>query len=319
MLSEFDLIERFFKAQSVKDEGTRLAIGDDCALLAINDQEELAVTTDTLVEGVHFLPQADPENLGFKALAVNLSDLAAMGARPRWATLALTLPAADENWLEKFSTGFMGLAAKYAVELIGGDTTRGPLTMTVQALGTVSKGQALRRSAAKSGDLIYVTGRLGEGGLGLKIAQGATRVLDANALNHYHRPLPRVEIGQKLLGLAHACIDISDGLAQDLGHILAASRVGATIEWETMPLSRAVLEFIRETQEWEFPLRAGDDYELCFTLPPAKQQRLETLIAKGEMDAACIGRIEAKPGLRLRKGSAVVELAGKGYRHFGAP
>ena len=234
------------------------------------------MTADTMVEGVHFLPDFDPESLGHKLLAVNLSDLAAMGAEPKWATLALTLPRCDEVWLQGFARGFFDLAARYGIELIGGDTTRGPLTITVQALGLVARDRALRRSGALPGDLIYLTGELGAAGLGLRILQGGTAIEDPSAIRRLERPEPRVDIGLKLRGLANSCIDVSDGLAADLWHILEASGVGATLDWEQLPLPDGVRRYLAETGDWRMPLSAGYDYELCFTVPPANGDELES-------------------------------------------
>ncbi|MDD1632430.1 MAG: thiamine-phosphate kinase, partial [Methylococcaceae bacterium] len=222
-LTEFSLIERFFIRQTVKNSSTRLSIGDDCALLSLPDGYELAVTTDTMVENVHFFAGTDPEQLGHKLLAVNLSDLASMGAKPVSVMLALTLPKVDENWLTAFAKGFLSLAERYSVDLIGGDTTSGPLTLTVQAMGLVPQGKALLRSSALPGDLVYVTGSLGDAGLGLKISQGYHCTNPDAALQRFNQPDPRIEAGLALAGIANACIDISDGLAGDLGHILEQS------------------------------------------------------------------------------------------------
>jgi thiamine-monophosphate kinase len=213
LISEFSLIDRFFKRHSVNKDVTRLGIGDDCALLSIPTGYELAVTTDTMVENVHFFADCNPFDLGYKLLAVNLSDLASMGAKPLAVTLALTLPKVDETWLTQFAAGFFALADKYHVDLIGGDTTSGPLTLTVTALGLVPTGQALKRSTAKSGDIICVTGYLGDAGLGLKINQGYDCKQPDAALKRFNQPDPQVETGQALIGIANACIDISDGLA----------------------------------------------------------------------------------------------------------
>ena len=253
-VSEFALIQRFFTQQPVKNPSTRLGIGDDCALLAVPEGFELAITTDTMVENVHFFAGTDPELLGHKLLAVNLSDLAAMGAKPVSVTLALTLPKVDETWLTAFAKGFLNLAERYSVDLIGGDTTSGPLTLTVQAMGLVPKGQALRRSAARPGDFIYMTGCLGDAGLGLKIKQGYNCADSDAALTRFNRPEPQIGAGLALIGIANACIDISDGLAGDLGHILEQSRVGACLDWEALPLSKAVLAYINDTGDWSMPL-----------------------------------------------------------------
>ncbi|MDO9105013.1 MAG: thiamine-phosphate kinase [Methylovulum sp.] len=308
-LSEFGLIQRFFTKQAVKNPSTRLGIGDDCALLTIPDGYELAVTTDTMVENVHFFAGAEPRQLGHKLLAVNLSDLAAMGARPISVMLALTLPQVDETWLAAFAQGFLGLAGQHNVDLIGGDTTAGTLTLGVQALGLVPSGQALLRSAAQVGDFIYVSGNLGDAGLGLKISQGYCCGDPDAALARFNTPTPRIETGLALRGIAHACIDISDGLASDLGHILGQSQVGACINWDALPLSDAVLGYIVATGDWLMPLVAGDDYELCFTVSPEQAPSLPAYCRK-------IGLIEATPGLRLNKSGTIQLLKVKGYEHF---
>ena len=308
-LSEFSLIQRFFIQQTVKNASTRLGIGDDCALLSLPDRYELAVTTDTMVENVHFFAGADPEQLGHKLLAVNLSDLASMGAKPVSVTLALTLPRVDENWLALFANGFLSLAERYSVDLIGGDTTSGSLTLTVQAMGLVPKGKALLRSSALPGDFIYLTGSLGNAGLGLKIIQGYHCANPDAALQRFHQPNPQIEAGLALTGIANACIDVSDGLAGDLGHILEQSNVGACLDWEALPLSDAVLAYINDTGDWSMPLTAGDDYELCFTVSPEKAAQLAINCTK-------IGVIESTPGLRLQKSGIIQPLTSKGYEHF---
>lgn len=308
-LAEFALIERFFTRQTVKNPLTRLGIGDDCALLAVPDGFELAVTTDTMVENVHFFAGADPEQLGHKLLAVNLSDLAAMGAKPVSVMLAITMPSVDEAWLAAFAQGFLALAERYGVDLIGGDTTSGALTLTVQAMGLVPRGQALLRSAARSGDLIYLSGNLGDAGLGLKIRQGYCCAEPDAALARFNMPTPRIETGLALSGVADACIDISDGLTSDLGHILEQSQVGACIDWDALPLSDAVLAYIEATGDWTMPLVAGDDYELCFTVNPDNSARVPAECRK-------IGVIDEAPGLRLNKSGIIQPLGVKGYEHF---
>ncbi|MFZ2405656.1 MAG: thiamine-phosphate kinase [Methylobacter sp.] len=308
-LSEFALIQRFFTRQRIKNPSTRLGIGDDCALLSIPEGFELAVTTDTMVENVHFFAGTDPELLGHKLLAVNLSDLAGMGAKPVSVTLALTLPKVDEGWLTAFARGFLNLAERYSVDLIGGDTTSGPLTLTVQAMGLVPKGRALMRSAARPGDFVYMTGFLGDAGLGLKIKQGYACENPEAALTRFNRPEPQVEAGRALIGIANACIDLSDGLAGDLGHILEQSRVGACLDWEALPLSKAVLAYIDETGDWSMPLAAGDDYELCFTVSPEQADQLS-------IAATRIGIIESQPGLRLNKSGHIQPFEVKGFEHF---
>ena len=310
-LTEFSLIQRFFTQQRVNNPFTELGIGDDCALLSVPDGYQLAVTTDTMVEAVHFFAGADPEQLGHKLLAVNLSDLASMGAQPLSVTLALTLPNVDEAWLTAFAKGFLSLAEQHSIDLIGGDTTSGPLTLTVQALGLVPKGKGLRRSTAQVGDYIYLTGLIGDAGLGLKIKQGynCSQAHADTALARFNRPNPQIQAGLALLDIANACIDISDGLLADLGHILEQSQVGARLDWELLPLSEAVQSYIKETGDWSLPLIAGDDYELCFTVSPDKAALLT-------MPCTKIGVIEALPQLRLYKAGLLQSLTSKGYEHF---
>lgn len=308
-LGEFSLIRRFFSQQTLKNPSTRLGIGDDCALLAIPDGYELAITTDTMVENIHFFAGADPKQLGHKLLAVNLSDLASMGAKPLSVTLALTLPKADEAWLAAFAEGFLSLAAHYGVDLIGGDTTSGPLTLTVQALGLVPRGKALRRSGAQVGDFIYVTGRLGDAGLGLKINQGYACRHPEAALSRFNQPEPRLAEGAALLEVATACIDLSDGLAGDLAHVLAQSQVGAVLNYDDLPLSKEVNAYIDYTGDWAMPLTAGDDYELCFTVSPENAALITVACTK-------IGVIDAIPGLRLQKSGTIQLFTNKAYEHF---
>jgi thiamine-monophosphate kinase len=308
-LAEFDLIRRYFAVHAPQHPNNKLGIGDDCALLNLPVGYQLAVTTDTMVENVHFFADADPELLGHKLLAVNLSDLAAMGAEPFAVTLALTLPKVDESWLHAFSKGFMALASRFKVDLIGGDTTAGPLTLTVQAMGMLPQGKALLRSHAKVGDLIFVTGQLGNAGLGLKIKQGYFCQDAELPLNSFNQPMPRIYEGMSLRGIAHACIDISDGLASDLGHILQQSQVGAVLNWQQLPLSAQVQDYIQQTNDWQLPLTAGDDYELCFTAPAS-------VIPYLPADCHCIGVIDSEPGLRIQRGDNTVVFEAKGFEHF---
>lgn len=307
--AEFDLIKRHFTAKKAANSATVLGVGDDCALLRVPAGQRLAITTDTMVENVHFLAGADPYDLGYKLLAVNLSDLASMGAEPVAATLALTLPEVDDAWLERFAEGFFGLADLYRVDLIGGDTTSGPLTLTVQAMGLVPDDLALLRSGARVGDLIYMTGRLGDAGMGLKIARGYRCKEQKAALERFNRPEPRIEEGLALRAVARSCIDVSDGLAQDLGHILKQSGVGACLDWDALPLSETVEEYIDATGDWTLPLRAGDDYELCFTVPADKADSLTG-------NFSCIGIVEERPGLRINRFGATELLRVRGFEHF---
>jgi thiamine-monophosphate kinase len=317
-LGEFDLIRRYFAAPESSRGDTLLGVGDDCALLRPSAGFDLAVTTDTLVSGVHFFADVDPADLGHKALAVNLSDLAAMGAAPAWVTLCLTLPSVNEAWVERFRGGFLALAQRHSVDLVGGDTTRGPLSITVQAIGFVTRDHALRRSTARAGDLIYVTGTIGSAGLGLKVLRGEAETEDREPLQRLLRPEPRVEAAQALVGLAHACIDVSDGLAADLGHILDQSGFGATLDADQLPLSSAVMRYIDNTGDWSLPLTAGDDYELCFTAPAERSAAVDALFERLKTPCTLIGRVEADPGLRIHRGGRCEVLPLAGYDHFRA-
>jgi len=297
-----------------------LGVGDDCALLRPLDDNLLAVTMDTLVEGVHFPLETDPEDLGHKALAVNLSDLAAMGAEPAWVTLALTLPKAEPAWLVAFARGFARLARRYGVQLVGGDTTRGPLSVTVQAHGFVEEGTALTRGGARPGDLVYVTGTLGDAGLALLALQGQVRLATAEreaVLERLNRPRPRVEAGRALRGIATSCIDISDGLAADLGHILEASGVGAMLYVAQLPISAVLSAHLEKSGGYSLPLSAGDDYELCFTVPAGRQAEAEAALADCGCPCRWVGMIEERHGLRcLDPDGTVAEPARSGWDHF---
>lgn len=316
-LSEFELIDHFFRGTGSKNPSTVLGIGDDCALIKAPERSELAITTDSLVEGIHFLPDVDPELLGHKALAINLSDLAAMGAKPCWVTLALTMPNVDQKWLRQFSIGFDKLAKYHSVELIGGDTTRGPLNITIQAIGIVPSGtHAMHRCSARVGDSIYVTGCIGDSGLGLKILKGEFKCSDSALIERLHRPSPRIEAGLQLRGVANACIDISDGLAADLGHILESSQVGATVFWENMPFSGVLKQYLETTYDWTMPLTSGDDYELCFTVPVERENLLHQGMENIECAYTRIGVIEKKKGLRVIKDSKPIEFQPTGFVHF---
>jgi len=314
-LGEFELIRRFF-TRPTRREDVRLGVGDDCALLRPPPGKCVAMTVDTLVEGVHFLAGTDPERLGHKCLAVNLSDQAAMGASPAWLSLAITLPQSDEVWLSAFARGFLGLADQYDVELVGGDTTRGPLSITVQALGFVSDHEALHRSGARVGDGIYLTGDLGLAGLGLEILLGRTEIEAPEAIDRLERPYPRVKAGQLLAGFANACIDVSDGLAADLGHMLEGSGVGATLDWTALPLPSAIRRYIAKGGDEWMPLRAGDDYELCFTVSAEREEELATRLDGFGCSCVRIGRIDRERGLRLRKDRRVFAISASGFQHF---
>lgn len=290
-----------------------IGVGDDCALLRPDAGLDLAVTTDMLIEGRHFLPDAAPRELGHKALAVNLSDLAAMGATPRWATLAIALPAADPDWLEAFSAGLYALAERFNLDLVGGDTTRAPLRMiNITAIGEVPPGMALERSGARAGDDVWVSGELGGAALGLvhpEIPEAAKRL---------HAPEPRVELGERLRKLASAAIDISDGLAGDLGHVCERSGVAAKVQYERIPRPGVFRQLKDEELEKRCVLSGGDDYELAFTAPLAQRREIESLSAELKLPLTRIGAIEAGAA-RV----SVLDSQGKpiahrgGFDHFG--
>ena len=319
MLSEFDLIKQFFKRQ--RPGGAVLGIGDDCALLAPAPGMQMAISSDMLVEGRHFFAGADAAMLGHKCLAVNLSDLAAMGARPLGFTLALALPSADAAWLAPFSRGLLALADQFECELIGGDTTKGPLTICITIFGEVAPGQALRRDAARPGDDIWISGSLGDARLALAGYWNETALNPddlALAAPRMHLPTPRVALGMALAraGVAHAAIDISDGLVGDLGHILEASNVGATLDVDALPpgpaLARQPLALRRS-----FCAAGGDDYELCFTAPPEARAAVLAAGAAAATAVTRVGTIDAASALRLLDaGGAALDLGLKGFDHF---
>lgn len=308
-IGEFDLIERYFRRPP--GAGARHAVvgnGDDCAVLALPPGWQLAVSTDTLVEGRHFLSTVEPSRLGHKALAVNLSDLAACGAQPHAFTLALTLPRVDPAWLAAFARGLLALADEHGCELVGGDTTAGPLAITITALGQVPAGQALLRSGAGPGDDVWISGWPGDARLALEAFRGLLMPpLDGPVFEQVRlameRPQPRVALGLALRGLATAAIDVSDGLLGDLGHILQRSGVGATLDLGTLPRS-AALQHRTINEWWDCVLAGGDDYELLFTAPPSRRADVDTSAASAGLPVWRIGTIEAEPGLRLVDGRA---------------
>jgi thiamine-monophosphate kinase len=298
-MGEFDLITRFFSRPARRSP---LGNGDDCALLAPREGMQLAVSTDMLVEGRHFLPTVDPQRLGHKALAVNLSDLAAFGAQPLAFTLALALPQADEAWLEAFARGMFALAEQHDCELVGGDTTRGPLNICITVFGEVPAGRALLRSGAKPGDDLYASGTIGDARLALEVFRGNLS-LPAPAFEaaraRMETPTPRVALGMALRGIATSAIDVSDGLAGDLRHVLSLSRVGATIDAGVMPTLLASRNHIVEGSQLEFVMAGGDDYELLFTAPQFARDAVDNAAHISATRVTRIGRIDAEPGLRL--------------------
>lgn len=318
MLSEFDLIAKYFTRPTTR---VSLGVGDDCALMTPSPGMQIAISCDMLVSGTHFFADADPAMLGHKSLAVNLSDLAAMGARPIACTMALSLPKPDEPWLKAFAEGFFALADEHGCELIGGDTTRGPLNICVTVFGEVPIGQALRRDAAQVGDDIWVSGTLGDARLGLA---GYLKELSldetthVNAASRLHVPTPRLALGIALRGIAHAAIDISDGLIGDLGHILKRSNKGATLEVDALPAGPMLRQQPADVRR-RFALAGGDDYELCFTAPIAQRNAVMQAAQTAGVPVTRVGQIEAAVGVRLRDAQgAPVQVKSTSFDHFKA-
>ncbi|MDE0286416.1 MAG: thiamine-phosphate kinase [Gammaproteobacteria bacterium] len=313
-LTEFEAIEKYFAGLTPAGRGVTLGIGDDAALLEPDPDFHLIVSTDTMVSGIHFFPDADPADVGYKALAVNLSDMAAMAAVPRWFTLALTLSETEmtHEWLDGFARGLAESAQNYAVSLVGGDLCKGPPAVTIQVIGDCPKGREIRRSSANAGDRIYVSGELGSAAFALKMLKSG-RTPHPDCYSRLLRPDPRVEMGISLRGIASAMIDISDGLLADLGHLLDAGNVGAQVDIDAIPFHERLDEEPDPTQKWRCILSGGDDYELCFTVPPAKLQELERTGAP----VYRIGEITAEQGLRcMRKDGTVFIPDESGYVHF---
>lgn len=322
MSSEFNIIEKYFKRPTPQAD---LGVGDDAALLKVTAGHQLVVSTDMSVAGTHFFADAAPFDIGWKSLAVNISDIAAMGANPKWATLAIALPEANEGWLAEFSRGFFACAEQFGVDLIGGDTTRGPLNISVTIMGEVPTGKALRRDGASVGDDIWVSGQLGSAALGLACLKNKTLqgkiTLENDALQaNIHalcRPIPRTALGLALRDIATSCIDISDGLLADLGHILSASNLGAEVHLEKLPMSLYLLNHLAEPEIQNCVLAGGDDYELCFTAPASKRKEIELIGKEQQILLTCIAATRIDIGLQaIYKGTAL-NLNSKGFDHFG--
>ncbi|MGB5292932.1 MAG: thiamine-phosphate kinase [Lysobacterales bacterium] len=319
-MKEFELIRQIQQDTSVSyttgfEHGVKLGIGDDAAVLALPRGQQLVAATDTLNAGTHFPDETSPFDIGYKCLAVNLSDLAAMAATPRWALLSLSLPQADPEWVRLFAEGFKSLAQQHDVTLVGGDTTSGPLSISLTALGSVEPGKYLTRSGAKPGDLLVVSGTVGGAAHALDMLQAGAKVMDRHLLD---RPEPRVQLGQALAGHASACIDVSDGLLADLGHVLELSGCGARIEIENLPASQ-VLSELESGLRWRYQLSGGDDYELLFTLPQQHRKWLLSLSRQLDIDLTVIGEIEAETGIRcFRKDGSAYCPQQTGFEHFQA-
>lgn len=312
--SEFDIIRRYFTRPPTDKPSVVLGVGDDAAVLEVPPGQQLVTCVDTLVEGVHFSDGASPAAIGYKSLAVNLSDIAAMGAEPAWATLALTLPGNNPSWLERFAEGFFTLADRYGIALVGGDTTRGPLSISVQVHGLVPKGQALTRTGSQPGDAVYVTGTLGDAGAAL-----AFGLDEGHCHTRLNYPEPQVAAGRLLRSYAHACIDVSDGLLADLGHLLEGSDLGADIAVGNLPLSAAFRLAVAADDErfHSLPLGAGDDYELCFTVPGVRCAAMEAALAGAGIDFTRIGIITESCAIRcLDAAGRAIGVSLHGYDHF---
>lgn len=320
-MNEFEIIDEFLAIKVKNRKDVIHGVGDDCALLKVPRGQRLAVSMDTLVAGVHFLENSNAADIAHKAIAVNLSDLAAAGAEPAWITVSLTLPEYDHQWLKDFNHGLVKMLDYFGIQVVGGDTCQGPLSITIQAHGFVPEKVFCRRDSAKAGELICVTGALGDAALGLKVARNEIEVAEADhkthLLNKYYRPYPQVAAGIALRSRATAGIDISDGLLADLSHISRASDVGALLRWERIPLSTAAKSVANKEQLMKSALTGGDDYQLCFTVP--EDELDATIQALETVGSTCvpIGRMTGKPGVRLLDEDQEVNLNEVGFKEFG--
>jgi len=325
MPSEFDIIRQYFTPSSISQmrDDVVLGIGDDAAILDISEhhqQHQLVQSVDTLVAGVHFPIETSPQDIAYKALAVKLRYMPAMGAQPAWFTLAITLPDADEKWLKAFSESLSIIAKKYNVQLIGGDTTNGHLCISITINGFVPTGKALTRHKAQVADKIYVSGTIGDAALALAAWQGQCLLREESIgylQQRLNRPKPQIELGLLLSEYASSCIDVSDGLIADLKHITDSSDVGATIYFENIPLSKVFnLNLTDNALIVPLVLSGGDDYELCFTIPTDKQAEFEKVAKENNFPITCIGEIESQPGVRCIKDNKEIDIQGTGYQHF---
>ncbi|NOI66571.1 thiamine-phosphate kinase [Vibrio sp. 99-8-1] len=320
MSGEFSLIEKYFTHRQSQRKDVLLAAGDDCAIVTAPENARIAITTDTLVAGTHFLFDADPAWIAHKALASNLSDLAAMGATPAWASMALTLPQQDDVWLQKFSDAFFELADYFSIQLIGGDTTKGPLAITLTVQGFVPENQALRRDGAQLGDWIYVTGDLGSSKAGLQVILDETkrsRPFAEQLEQAHYLSTPRILAGQSLLNIASSCVDISDGLLADLGHILHRSQLGAYIDVDNLPLSKYLIEYCGDHEAAQkMALTSGEEYELCFTVPEQFRGSIDSSLSHIGTTVTCIGQIRPQGVFELSKQGKRLNWELNGYDHF---
>lgn len=318
-MQEFELIKSYFTEQAVKRKDVLLGIGDDCALVKPAERQNIAITTDTLVAGVHFPVNTPPKAIGHKAVAVNLSDLAAMGAEPSWLSIAVTLPEIDEDWVGEFCAGVFELCEYYNVQLIGGDTTQGPLSITITAQGLIPIDKQITRSNAKAGDWLYVTGELGDAALALKHIFGEVKLSDETFSTVKQRldyPKPRVLAGQALREYASSAIDLSDGLMSDLKHICQASKVGVNIVLDNLPISNELYDSLGQEEAMILALTGGDDYELLFTVSEDKKVGMETALADAGATVTCIGQLNATGKVTTTLKSKPIHINVKGYEHF---
>jgi len=313
MTSEFEIIERYFKK---KMKQTALGVGDDAAMIHVRNNYQLAISSDMLIENIHFLKNTNPSHLGWKSLAVNLSDIAAMGATPKWATLSISLPKINHAWLKKFSKGFFKCADKFGIDLIGGDTTKGPLSISITIMGESKKDEALLRSGAKINDDIWVTGQLGLASMGLANLQGQLKLpprIKMKCIRALEIPTPKTFLGSYLSRYANSCIDISDGLIQDLRHILKASKVGASLLLNDIPCEK----FIHTSKQYQFVLNGGDDYELLFTAAKKNRTFIKKIAKKTNTPVTMIGNITKKKALNiLSEQGKSIKFNPKGFDHF---
>ncbi|WP_122035844.1 thiamine-phosphate kinase [Aliivibrio sp. EL58] len=328
MSSEFNLIDKFFVHGNLTREDVDLGIGDDCALVTVPENHQVAITTDTLAAGTHFLATASPISVGYKALASNLSDIAAMGAKPTWVSLALTLPEPDEEWLNGFCEGFFGLAKQHHVQLIGGDTTKGPLSITITVQGILPRGEALTRKGAKAGDDIYVTGLLGDSAAGLEVLLNTSKQikteLELELERRHYYSTPRVELAQRLRHLCHSALDISDGLISDLAHILKQSNVRAYIDVDQLPISDELMQYFAGSREQcqKTALTSGEEYELCFTAPKENREAIKQITTLLNQNVSIIGEIVDEPftniqdSVQLHRQISKLDWTLHGYDHF---
>ena len=316
-MSEFNLIAKYFTRPAKHAD---LGVGDDAALIRVTQGQQLAISADMLVAGTHFFHDASPYSIGWKSLAVNVSDMAAMGAQPKWATLAIALPEVNEPWLTEFSQGFFACAQAFNVDLIGGDTTRGPLTLSVQIMGEVPRGKAIQRNGAKAGDDIWASGVIGSAALGLAHLQGKVNLTEpttSHCLTALTTPTPRVALGLALRGVANSCIDISDGLTADLSHILKASNLGAKLTLEDIHCDDYLRTRLNDGNIQQCILAGGDDYELLFTAPKSQRDHIQQLSQQLELPISLIGEATPQLGLVVSHHQQTLDITKKGFDHFG--